>query len=101
VAADGALAACHRFVGDSEAALGSVTAGIDRRRQLRWLDERHVHRQQPCRTCWARYLCGGGCHHEVIARGRPACDYIRGWLHWSIGAYARLSAQRPDYFSGS
>ena len=33
-------------------------------------------------ACWARYLCGGGCHHEVIARGRPACDYIRGWLHW-------------------
>jgi len=98
VAADGALAACHRFVGDPDAAFGSVTAGIDRRRQLRWLDERHVHRQQPCNTCWARYLCGGGCHHEVIARGRPACDYIRGWLHWSIGAYARLSAKRPDYF---
>ena len=83
-----------------QAAFGSVTEGIDRRRQLRWLDERHVHRQQPCSSCWARYLCGGGCHHEVIARGRPACDYIRGWLHWSIGAYARLSAARPDYFSG-
>jgi uncharacterized protein len=100
VSADGDLAACHRFVGDPAAAFGSVTEGIDRRRQLRWLDERHVHRQEPCRSCWARYLCGGGCHHEVIARGRPACDYIRGWLHWSIGAYARLSAARPDWFAG-
>ena len=100
VSADGDLAACHRFVGDPAAAFGSVTEGIDRRRLLRWLDERHVHRQEPCRGCWARYLCGGGCHHEVIARGRPACDYIRGWLHWSIGAYARLSAQRPDWFAG-
>ena len=50
-------------------------------------------------SCWARYLCGGGCHHEVIARGRPACDYIRGWLHWCLGAYARLSRSRPDYFA--
>ncbi len=100
VAADGALAACHRFVGDQDAAFGSITAGIDRSRQLRWLDERHVDRQEPCTRCWARYLCGGGCHHEVIARGRPACDYIRGWLHWSLGAYARLSAARPDYFNG-
>ena len=100
VAADGALAACHRFVGDPDAAFGNVTAGVDRKRQLRWLDERHVHRQEPCTQCWARYLCGGGCHHEVIARGRPACDYIRGWLHWSLGAYARLSASRPDYFDG-
>ena len=42
--------------------------------------------------CWARYLCGGGCHHETIARERRACDYIRGWLHYCLGAYARLSA---------
>jgi uncharacterized protein len=100
VAADGALAACHRFVGDDDASFGTVTTGIDPKRQLRWLDERHVHRQEPCTQCWARYLCGGGCHHEVIARGRPACDYIRGWLHWSLAAYARLSAARPDYFAG-
>ncbi len=101
VSADGDLAACHRFVGDPGAAFGTVTAGIDRRRQLRWLDERHVHRQTPCSGCWARYLCGGGCHHEVLARGRPACDYIRGWLHWCLGAYARLSAARPDFFGAS
>jgi uncharacterized protein len=100
VAADGELSACHRFVGDDEGALGDLVAGVDRERQARWLRERHVHRQEPCRTCWARYLCGGGCHHEVIARGRPACDYIRGWLHWCLAAYARLSRSRPDHFAG-
>ena len=101
VSADGELAACHRFVGDDVGALGDVVNGVDRGRQLIWLQERHVHRQEPCRSCWARYLCGGGCHHEVIARGRPACNYIRGWLHWSLGAYARLSRQRPDYFAAA
>jgi uncharacterized protein len=99
VSADGDLAACHRFVGDEEGALGDLVDGVDRARQARWLSERHVHRQEPCRTCWARYMCGGGCHHEVIARDRPACGYIRGWLHWCIGAYARLSRSRPDYFA--
>lgn len=99
VSAEGALAACHRFVGDEEGALGDVTSGVDRARQARWLSERHVHHQEPCRSCWARYMCGGGCHHEVIARDRPACGYIRGWLHWCIGAYARLSRKRPDYFA--
>ena len=101
VSADGDLAACHRFVGDEEGALGDLTRGVDRARQARWLTERHVHRQEPCRSCWARYMCGGGCHHEVIARDRPACGYIRGWLHWCIGAYARLSRGRPEYFSGA
>jgi uncharacterized protein len=99
VSAEGHLSACHRFVGDEQGAMGSVFDGVDRDRQERWLTDRHVHRQEPCDSCWARYLCGGGCHHEVIARGRPACDYIRGWLHWCLGAYARLSEERPDYFA--
>jgi uncharacterized protein len=98
VSASGELAACHRFVGDEEGALGDLTTGVDRERQARWLTERHVHRQEPCRSCWARYMCSGGCHHEVIQRGRPACDYIRGWLHYCLEAYSRLSIARPDYF---
>lgn len=94
VSADGELSACHRFVGDADGAMGSLEGGIDVQRRANWLAERHVHRQEPCRSCWARYLCGGGCHHEVIRRGRPACDYIRGWLHYCIEAYFRLTAQR-------
>jgi uncharacterized protein len=98
VSADGDLSACHRFVGDPAGAMGNLADGIDRTLQADWLAERHVHRQEPCRSCWARYLCSGGCHHEVIHRGRPACDYIRGWLHYCLGAYARLSWARPDLF---
>ncbi len=99
VSAGGDLAACHRFVGDAEGAMGDLATGVDRGRQSAWLTERHVHRQEPCHRCWARYLCGGGCHHEVIHRGRPACDYIRGWLHYCLQAYARLSVRRPDWFT--
>ncbi len=98
VSADGEIAACHRFVGDEEGAMGSLASGIDRGRQAQWLASRHVHRQEPCQSCWARYLCGGGCHHEVIRRGRPACDYIRGWLHYCIEAYLRLSQVHPAAF---
>lgn len=100
VAADGALAACHRFVGDEHGRMGSLADGVDRDRQAIWLSERHVHNQEPCRSCWARYMCAGGCHHEVIARGRPACDYIRGWLHYCLQAHSRLLRRRPNYFSG-
>jgi uncharacterized protein len=99
VSADGDLAACHRFVGDAQGAMGDVRSGIDRVRQAEWLSVRHVHRQEPCRDCWARYMCGGGCHHEVIHRGRPACNYIRGWLHYCLQAYVRLSMQCPEWFA--
>jgi uncharacterized protein len=98
VSATGALYACHRFVEDPNALFGDVESGPNVSRQAAWLNERHVHRQQPCRVCWARYLCGGGCHHEVIHRGRPACDYIRGWLHYCLEAYVRLRHMLPEYF---
>jgi uncharacterized protein len=97
VSAGGGVYACHRFVEDPAGAMGDVR-GVDRDRQRRWLTERHVHRQDPCRSCWARYLCGGGCHHEVLRRGRAACGYIRGWLHYCLQAYVRLLDARPDYF---
>ena len=99
VSASGELAACHRFVEDENGYFGNLDAGIDRDRQRAWLTERHVHRQEPCKSCWARYLCGGGCHHEVINRGRPACDYIRGWLHYTLQAYVRTLENCPEYFS--
>ena len=91
VSAEGGLFACHRFVNDEIGRVGTLDSGVDADRQRDWLAERHVDAQSPCRDCWARYLCGGGCHHEVIARGRPACDYIRGWLHYCLQAYVRLS----------
>jgi uncharacterized protein len=95
VSSKGDLAACHRFVDDAAGAMGNVADGVDATRQQRWLSERNVHAQEPCRACWARHLCGGGCHHEVIHRGRPACDYIRGWLHYCLGAYGRLIEAAP------
>lgn len=98
VGAEGNLHACHRFVGDDAGALGDVRDGMDRGKQRRWLEERAVDRQTPCTTCWARYLCGGGCHHEVIHAGRPACDFIRGWLHFCLQAYVAISERAPGYF---
>lgn len=98
VSADGELAACHRFVNEPAGRMGSLDNGVDHTLQNNWLATRHVHQQQPCSQCWARYLCGGGCHHEVLEKGRTACDYIRGWLHYTIQAHARLTRLAPHWY---
>jgi uncharacterized protein len=98
VNATGELYACHRVVDDKRFAMGDVHNGPDQQSRRRLLTERHVHRQPECGSCWARYLCGGGCYHEVTNRGRVACDYIRGWLDFCLSAYAELSRCRPEYF---
>jgi uncharacterized protein len=99
VSADAELFACHRFVNEEAGHMGDLKKGIDSNAQNNWLANRHVHTQSPCTQCWARYLCGGGCHHEVIEKGRSACDYIRSWLYYTIQANERLSRMRPDWFN--
>lgn len=101
VSAEGNLFACHRAIDDPAFAIGSLRDGPDRARRASFLAGRHVLNQQPCAGCWARFLCGGGCHHEVIARGRPGCDYIRGWLDFCLGAYVELATAAPGYFRDS
>ncbi len=97
VSADGDLAACHRFVGDDKGKMGTIADGINPQLQNTWLKDRHVHKQTPCNECWARYLCAGSCHHEVIDKGRTACDYIRGWLHFAIQSHERINRLVPDW----
>lgn len=98
VSADGELSACHRFVNEPAGRMGDLTNGINPTLQNNWLSSRHVHNQAPCHQCWARYLCGGGCHHEVLEKGRTACDYIRGWLHYTMQAHERIARMAPHWY---
>jgi uncharacterized protein len=93
VDAHGEYFACHRTVGDDRFHFG---AQPDDARRREFLAARQVDLQEPCRTCWARYLCGGGCHAEVVSSGRAGCDFIRGWLDYCLGFYDRVSCARPD-----
>ena len=67
VAADGRWYACHRAIGDARLRLG-------RQREPRVAPSTALpHRASracaaACNTCWARYLCSGGCHQEAGAR---------------------------------
>jgi uncharacterized protein len=96
VSAEGGYFTCHRTIDDAAFSLGTTAAGLSTGQRESFLQERHVDRQEPCRSCWARYLCGGGCHAEVLSAGRTGCDYIRGWLEYCLRFYDRLSRERPD-----
>jgi uncharacterized protein len=98
VSTDGRWYACHRAIGDDDYALGRDGVEVDPRRQLDFLSARHVDTIEPCSTCWARYLCSGGCHHEAPARTDASCHAIRDWLDFCLDAYCALSSARPEWF---
>nr|QEO74235.1 hypothetical protein [uncultured bacterium] len=95
VGADGDYWSCHRTVDAAGYRLGDVEEGLSRDARRAFLSGRGVDGQEPCRSCWARYLCGGGCHAEVDEVGREGCDYVRGWLEHCISLYADCSANSP------
>lgn len=90
VAADGRWYACHRAIGRREFEMGD-SSGLDSEYRHDFLERRHVHAQQACGTCWARYLCSGACHQEATARTNSGCGFIRGWLDFCLAAYCDLS----------
>jgi uncharacterized protein len=97
VGADGTWYACHRAIGQDSYALGD-NGGLDKTRRTAFLRARHVHAQAECRSCWARYLCSGGCHQEASARSDSSCGFIRGWLDYCLKIYSELVQSQPDWF---
>ena len=59
----GELYPCHRFQTDKELQLGDIYKGINYSQQSMFMNN-VVERAPKCKTCWARYLCGGGCYQE-------------------------------------
>ena len=94
---EGNYATCHRTVGDQRYGVGGV-GDLDDAARRKFLEARLVDRQEPCRSCWARYLCGGGCHAEVDEVGREGCDMIRGWLDYCLSRYPVVRAELPELF---
>ncbi len=102
VDAAGRLFLCHRLAGVQQFCVGDLDAGIDHAGIRACLAAQAEPRRNACSGCWARSLCGGGCHHDNYVResglGRPpggSCDFIRRWLGLGIRVYAEL-CRGPD-----
>jgi uncharacterized protein len=65
VAAQGEFLPCYRFVDEPALALGHVQSGLERQ-AIALYQQITVDGRQPCGTCWARYLCGGGCFDNHV-----------------------------------
>lgn len=104
VATDGEVALCHRFAGSPEHTIGSVTEGIDREKQGKFLVDHHIASKTDCHTCWARPICSGGCYHEAHvhygASSHPNlhyCTWVRSWTHTCLEIYGALAEKNPEF----
>ena len=103
---EGGVNLCHRFTGSELPTFGTVDTGLDRAALGSFLEQRLDRSNTGCNTCRIRNLCSGGCYHESYQRyGDPAhptyhyCELMRDWVDFALGAYARILAANPGFFS--
>jgi uncharacterized protein len=106
VATDGEVALCHRFAGSPEHSIGSVSKGVDREKQGKFLEDHHIASKTDCHTCWARPICSGGCYHEAHVRYGDSshanlhyCTWVRSWTHTCLTIYGALAEKNPAFLA--
>ncbi|MGE5579788.1 MAG: thioether cross-link-forming SCIFF peptide maturase [Bacillota bacterium] len=84
---------CHQLVGKHEFLLGDVKNGMTRFDMMEAFHAARIPSKPACQACWARYLCGGGCHARAIAAGNPltqpdplSCHIMRTRLEFALYA---------------
>lgn len=97
---------CHRMVGNIDFRLGNIRDGIDGNKQ-RELLENHVDTKEACRTCWARYQCGGGCTVEALFTNSDikspydvSCEIYKYEKELSMMMYSRIIARDKSLLDG-
>ena len=57
----GDLYPCHQFVGNEKFLMGNVTEGVKNTKIRDMFKSCNVYAKAPCRDCFARFYCSGGC----------------------------------------
>ena len=103
VSSDGDLYPCHRFVGNDEYVMGDVVHGINRPDIRNYFTSAHVNNKSQCLRCWARYICGGGCHayalefnSDILKPYGIECELMKHRIELGAYIYAELADKYPE-----
>lgn len=95
---DGNVFPCHQFVGQPQWRMGSVLTGeYDLEMKARFA-KATVYSKDPCRSCWAKFYCSGGCNAnnlqyagDILHAHTLSCELERKRLECALMIKAALS----------
>jgi radical SAM protein with 4Fe4S-binding SPASM domain len=102
VSPDGDIFPCHKFVGYPDFRLGNVTQGTWDPSKSYLLWNTNVGTKSKCQSCWARFICGGGCHADAVFIEGDLCTpyeiYCELMRHRiEVGAWLYTELRETDY----
>lgn len=105
VSVDGAIYFCSAFASIPEFKMGDVFNGLDPAKKQQFDRDLHVDRRETCKSCWARYLCGGGCVYDAqmvngtaLEPNPVACEQIRYTYELAMGMALELQEENTPVF---
>jgi uncharacterized protein len=103
ISADGKIYPCHKFVGKSEYLMGDVYTGITNNAIKETFSYANVRNKSKCMSCWARYICGGGCHchaveynNDILVPHDLECEMAKRRIELGIYLYIELKNKNPS-----
>lgn len=98
VTPDGDIYPCHQFAGMQEWRLGNVASPLLDEEKRNQFAACSVLTKDRCKSCWAKYYCGGGCMANAYLYGgglmEPhdvSCALMKKRIECAIGIHARES----------
>ncbi|AOK90421.1 PapB family radical SAM/SPASM ranthipeptide maturase [Paenibacillus polymyxa] len=103
----GNLFPCHRFVGEDECSIGNLFDEDPLSKQYNFIENSTVRNRTTCSKCWAKNLCGGGCHQENFAENgnvnQPVgklCKVTKNFINATIKLYLQLTQEQRSILFG-
>lgn len=99
---DGKLYPCAHFIGMPEYSIGDLSTGLNTEK-IETYSDLDINNREPCKSCWARYLCGGGCLYQSVLANesiktpdKAKCQLIKHLIVEAIRLYFNLCTEHPD-----
>jgi uncharacterized protein len=104
VSSDEKLYLCQRLIGNDSLCMGNLSDGFDISAVENFRKKAELSGKPECKTCWARFICAGGCYHEALVREKKLtkanlhyCKWIKEWIETGLKIYGRIFLENPIY----
>lgn len=95
---NGDIYPCHLLIDHAEFRLGNILDGtLNQDLRKKFYQPLHVLNRESCRSCWARYFCGGGCvgenylmHENLTIPAEARCQLVRYCMEQAVQVYCSL-----------
>lgn len=87
----GSIHPCGPAAAMDEWILGTLDCGLDKSAKDRWSLISSFEHKSSCKTCWARYLCAGGCPLRLVRQvDEERCEMNKHSTRLAIAIYAAV-----------